>query len=98
MSLTENLPISIDGPSAWIGNQIAQNEDQWLHILTAQQINELETAARQYLSLEKNIAEVTAADFPLPLLGELLFDLRQTLLHGCGFSLLRGLPLSLIHI
>ena len=94
MSLPENLPISIDGPSAWIGSQMTQNKDQWLHILTAQQISELETATSQYLALGKNVAEITAEEFPLPLLGKLLFDLRQALLHGCGFSLLRGLPVA----
>ena len=94
MSLPENLPISIDGPSAWIGSQMTQNKDQWLHILTAQQISELETATSQYLALGKNVAEITAEEFPLPLLGKLLLDLRQALLHGCGFSLLRGLPVA----
>ena len=72
MSLPENLPISIDGPSAWIGSQMTQNKDQWLHILTAQQISELETATSQYLALGKNVAKITAEEFPLPLLGKLL--------------------------
>ncbi len=94
MTLPDNLPVSIDGPSAWIGSQMAQNQDQWLHILTPQHVSELEAAAHHYLSLGKDVGEITAAEFPLPLFGEQLLDLRQTLLQGHGFRVLRGLPIK----
>ncbi len=88
------LPPRMTGPAAWIGAEMAQHQDQWLVQLSAADIAELETAARHYLSLGRDVGEITAAAFPLPHFGAYLQRLQHKLLHGNGIELLRGLPIA----
>jgi hypothetical protein len=94
MSSITALPPPITGPSAWIGAEMVRHEDKWLVRLSEADIAELEAAARHYLSLGRDIGEITAADFPLPNFGSYLTRLRDKLLHGNGIELLRGLPVA----
>jgi len=54
----------------------------------------LEAAAEAILNSQQNIATLTSENFPLPILGPKLIGLRKELIHGRGFSLLRGLPVT----
>jgi hypothetical protein len=50
---------------------------------------------RRHLSRHRSRhREIDAASFPLPRLAPKLADLRQTLLNGIGFRVLRGLPVG----
>lgn len=60
-----HLPEIITGPSAWVGSAMAQDESAWLYHLSAEEVSDLENAARHYLSLRRDVGEITAADFPL---------------------------------
>lgn len=91
--MTQGLPIAFTGPSAWVGREMAGRDD-WLVQLSADQIGELEDAAAHYLSLGRDIGEMSAQDFPLPTVAALLNDMSQTLLTGHGFEVLRGLPVD----
>src|SRR5471032_2124209 len=62
--------------------------------LTLPEIAELEAAAEPLLTSQQNIATLTAGQFPLPTLGPKLEVLREALIHGRGFALLRGLPVA----
>ena len=42
----------------------------------------------------EDIAGISSATFPLPTLGPVLVSLRERLTHGCGFALIRGLPIE----
>jgi hypothetical protein len=88
------MPDRFDGPSAWVGEDLAQTPDLWLHHLTDAEIAELEEAARAYLATGRDIGEIDAGSFALPRLAPKLADLRQTLLKGIGFRVLRGLPVG----
>ena len=70
------------------------SKQQWLTHLTADEISELETAAEPLISPDFNIGTMTEADFELPTLGPKLAGLRQELLQGRGFAVLRGLPVA----
>lgn len=94
MHSTESLPAAIDGPSAWIGQDMAQKEDCWLTELSAEQIDELEASARSYLALDKDVGEISSATFPLQICSELLQSIKNTLLKGHGIRVLRGLPVA----
>jgi hypothetical protein len=87
------LPLPFSGPSAWRGRDVAQRSD-WLIELTIQQIAELESAAAHYLSLGRDVGEITADAFPLPTFAAHLASLSNTLLNGHGFEVLRGLPVA----
>ena len=93
LDLTD-LPDRFDGPGAWIGAEMAARPEAWLTALSAEDVAELERAAAHYLSLGRDIGEITAADFPLERLGRYLSDLRDKLLHGNGVEVIRGLPVE----
>ena len=88
------LPNRLTGPAAWLGHEMARHEDRWLYRLSAQEIAELEQAARHYLSLGREVGEISAADFPLGSFAGHLQALRAKLLHGNGIEVLRGLPVA----
>lgn len=91
--MAQSLPTPFTGPSAWLGRDMAQRND-WLVPLTDPQIRELETAAAKYLSLGRDVGEITADAFPLPTFAEQLRRMSDTLLNGHGFEVLRGLPVA----
>lgn len=80
------------GPQAWIGSDMANREDEWLHRWTADEIAEIEAAVEA--SSNQNILEITADSFPLPSIEAILTKNKTDILHGRGFSLLRGLPVE----
>lgn len=87
-------PEQISHPAAWRGRDMAASPDQWVLQLSTQDIAELEAAATEYLSAHDSIGEMTQTDFPLRALASKLAQLRETLVHGIGFHLLRGLPVG----
>jgi hypothetical protein len=87
-------PGIIDIPSAWRGQEIGADPDRWLTLLDAGDIAEFENAARSYLATTDKIAEMTKERFPLPRLGAYLGELKETLLSGLGFEVIRGLPVA----
>ena len=84
----------IKGPSAWLGTDMAAHPKRWLVELDAKQIGDLEQAAEHYLSLGKDVGEITKADFPLRIFKRHLESLHYKLLHGVGVEVLRGLPIE----
>ena len=88
------LPERITGPAAWAGPEMAGDERAWLYCLAARDISDLENAARHYLSLGRDIGEMSAIDFPLDSFAGHLKMLKDKLLHGNGVEVLRGLPVA----
>jgi len=68
--------------------------DEWLIRLSDAEVADLERAAEHYLSLGRDIGEITAADFPLASFDTHLQALSHKLLHGIGFEVLRGMPVE----
>jgi hypothetical protein len=92
MSFT--LPPEQTGAAAWYGPEITGRDD-WLMPLTSAEIAEVETATTALASREADIAAIAARDFPLPTLGpRLKRRVRDEVLNGRGFLLLRGLPVA----
>jgi hypothetical protein len=87
-------PGQIDIPSAWRGEDMAANPDRWLFRLSADEIAELEQAAQSYLAKTKDIGDISKDRFPLPRFGAHLAELRDTLIDGIGFEVIRGLPVA----
>jgi hypothetical protein len=95
MLTTVNMPPGqIDIPSAWRGEAMAANPDRWVIQLSAGEIAELEQAARSFLATTKEIGEITKERFSLPGFGAHLSRLKETLINGIGFEVIRGLPVS----
>jgi hypothetical protein len=87
-----HLPPLLDGPAVWYGPQMAGRED-WIHTLSAQEIEEVAHAARPWA--KRDLSGLQPGHFPLPQLGPRLAAIRQEVLNGRGFALLRGLPVQL---
>ena len=93
MDATPMPDATITGPSAWLGGELASNPDVWMHHLSGVEIADIENAARHYLSLSRDVGEITKDDFPLQHFDAHLKAMRQQLLHGVGVEVLRGLPI-----
>jgi len=95
MLTTTNMPPGqIDIPSAWRGEDMAAHPERWIVQLSAADIAELEQAAQSFLSRTSEIGEITKEKFPLPRFGAHLEKLKDTLIHGIGFEVIRGLPVA----
>jgi hypothetical protein len=82
----------VTGPSAWIGADLAQRPEEWIYRLSSAEVAEIERAAAQVRG--RDIATIAQADFLLPTLGPVLLRLRDEVLNGRGFVLIRGLPVE----
>jgi len=82
----------IDGPQAWLGAKLQAASQLWTHDLSAADADDLIAAVRLANSSGKELIEISAHDFPLTCFYPTLMGLRQELLHGRGFCLIRGLP------
>lgn len=86
------LPPEQTGPAAWYGPQWRGRED-WIVRLSQADLQEIEAATRAWHGHPRtDPAPLHAPDFPLPNLGPRLAAIRDELLHGRGFSLVKGLP------
>ncbi|NNE98665.1 MAG: TauD/TfdA family dioxygenase [Pyrinomonadaceae bacterium] len=91
---TKNIPPFQSGLTVWYGPKMAKRKDEWQLDLTREEIAELENAASQFLATRSNIGELDQEKFFLPTLNRKLNFLREELIHGRGFFLLRGLPVE----
>jgi hypothetical protein len=93
-AMSFELPPEQTGEAAWYGPDMARRDD-WLMPLSAAEVAEVESAAGALARREADIAEIAPADFPLPTLGpRLKARVRDEVLNGRGFLLLRGLPVE----
>lgn len=73
---------------------MATKKNEWLTILSQDEMDELEAAAAPLVKREVNIGTIRQSDFPLPVLGPKLQNLQKELINGRGFGVLRGLPVE----
>jgi len=74
----------------WNGRELQQTDD-WKFELTGTEINELKKAVAASLSSNKPLAEQSYSDYDLAKLSMRLVQLREEILDGRGFTLIRGL-------
>ena len=67
---------------------------EWSYRLSPSQIAEIEAALQAVRARGLDIAAIRREDFPLPTLGPVLERLRDEVLHGRGFVMLRGVPVE----
>jgi len=84
----------IEGPSAWVGAELATRSAEWTYSLSAPELAEIERAAARVRASGLDLGAITRAEFPLPGLGPTLDALRREVLDGRGFVLIRGLPVE----
>lgn len=96
----------IHDPCVWTASTWAGRHDEFIHTLTAQDLQELAAATAAFTSaaeaagssLQQALVHMAKAAFPLPQLGPKLAALADRQLRplggGRGFQLLRGLPMG----
>jgi len=87
------LPPPVTGASVWYGADM-QHQRDWIHAFSPEDIAEVRNAIEPLASTDADIATITAHDFPLPILGPKLVALREEVINGRGFALMRGLPVE----
>ena len=85
------LPTRYDGPPAWTGAEMRERDD-WIVWLSEADRGELDAAWRATLHLP--IESIGPREFALPILGSKLLALRDKVIGGRGFVLLRGLDIE----
>lgn len=92
MATDSDLPV-YSNAQAWRGADLAKTTD-WVHRLTDDERAEIHNSVSVLDRSGRDFLELSAEDFPLPTLGPTLARLRQEVLHGRGFQLVRGLDIS----
>jgi hypothetical protein len=87
------MPPALGGRSAWHGPEIADRSD-WIEPLSPAELAEIELAGRSLAQAEPDWQTLRADDFPLPTLSRRLAQIRDEVLEGRGFVVLRGLPVE----
>src|ERR1044072_1254591 len=67
---------------------------EWIERLSADEIAEVERAVREVEASGVELASITAADVPLPVLGKRLQSILDEVVNGRGFVLIKGLPVE----
>jgi hypothetical protein len=87
-----SAPVST--PQVWYGRDMAKQPESWNRRWNAAEIAEIEAAIAGVEAKGLDILKIDAAAFPLPTIAPEIERIRQTVLHGPGIFLLRGLPVS----
>ena len=87
------LPAEIGDHSAWYGPDLKGRTD-WIASLSEAEIAEVESAARELAKSSVDLTSINTEDFPLPTLGPRLRWLLEEVLRGCGFVLIKALPVE----
>ena len=80
-------------PAAWAPGQMA-GATRWTHVLDADDIADLDRVVARAQALAVDIRALRREDAAMPVLGPRLARIREDLIHGRGFALLRGMPLD----
>ncbi|EEH54527.1 uncharacterized protein MICPUCDRAFT_10649, partial [Micromonas pusilla CCMP1545] len=78
----------------WRGRDLAADPSRWTHVLTSDEIAELDDALRRARAGGVDVIDLTPETFPLPTLAPRLRRMRDDLVHGLGVYLIRGLPVE----
>ncbi len=90
----DDLPPEQTGPAAWVTADWRDRTD-WIVRLSDTDVAEIEAALKAWAGRAGEApAPAGPDDFPLPTLGPRLGAIRNTLLHGRGFVLFKGLPVA----
>jgi hypothetical protein len=85
--------IPIDSPAAWTGADLASRTD-WIHVLTPAEVSDVERVAASIVAQATPREALTRDDVAFDALAPAIAAWRETLAHGRGFLLVRGLPVE----
>ena len=80
-------------PRSMARNRAGQTK-RLVHMLSGAENLELDSAIRAYRHARKPLNELTASEYPLPVLGPSIAEWMRELDDGRGFILVRGFPVD----
>ena len=80
-------------PAGWRKEDLSKNKN-WIYEFKQSEINELSEAIDKFVKNGADLMLLERSDFRLQNLSSLLADIRNELLYGRGFILLRGFPIE----
>src|SRR5438128_1192030 len=80
-------------PAAWTGAELSQRTD-WIHVLTLEEIADIERVVASLRATRTPRENLTRSDIGFDALAPAIASWRETLAHGRGFVLVRGLPVA----
>jgi len=90
--MSEMKTVPIAGRSLWTRDDFSAGD--WINHLHASDIADLEAALAGVKARGLGCGDFDCNAFPLPVFGQRLASMREELIHGRGFALLRGLPVE----
>lgn len=85
--------IPVEDPAFWYRHDLPEG-DKWIRILEPQEIAEIERAVEHVQRSGIELRNVTRAKFEMPTFGPVLDGLRDEIINGRGFAVIRGLPVE----
>lgn len=89
MNTKLSLP-KITGAAAWRGDELGKRQE-WIYMLSAEQIHELETLGKKFVEDNPDLRTVGPEDYPLDACREAVVSWKADMDTGRGFVLVRGL-------
>lgn len=83
----------LDSPSAWQARDL-KRDTGWRYVISTLEIDELNQAMKATQEAGLEIIEINQHNFPLPTFGDLLRQLRSTVMDGLGFIQISGIPVG----
>ncbi len=94
MTITEQPAIAhqqVIHPADWDGREMLESE-AFIYRLTDDEIADIDRAVQDVQEDGLDIMDITRENFPLPVFGPRLAELRDEIVHGRGLVLIRGFP------
>jgi len=88
------FPKEIIGETVWKAEDYANNPERWVHKFSEEEIEELSAAGDKFIADKVPLTGISKENFPLPKVGKFLTAVRNEVVNGKGFILLKGLPVE----
>lgn len=90
----EDFPKEITGATVWKAEDYQHNAEKWVHHFSDQEKAELSKAADEFIASGTPLTGMTKDNFPLETLGRLMTEIREDVINGKGFILMKGFPVN----
>lgn len=90
----EDFPQHITGNTLWRAEDYQHQPERWVHHLTAAEKNELSNAADDFIASGLPLTGMTKDTFKLPTMSKLMGEIREDVIDGKGFNLMKGFPVE----
>ncbi|KAF2723449.1 Clavaminate synthase-like protein [Polychaeton citri CBS 116435] len=90
----DDFPKQIEGRTVWKAEDYQNNPERWVHVFTPEEKEELSKAADDFIASGLPLTGITKDSFPLPTLSKVLDEIREDVIDGKGFNLMKGFPVE----